>query len=148
MKEINFYHLTTTTLEKALPKLMEKVYASGKRALIVTKNEARDAEIDKLLWSYTTLRFLPHGTKADGNFDEQPIFISHEAQNLNESEILVVIDSASFDEKPFNKVLYMFDGNNDAEVSKSRELWNKMKDKGFSLSYHKQDEEGKWQKAA
>lgn len=148
MKEINFYHLTTTTLEKALPKLMEKVYASGKRALIITKNEARTAEIDKLLWSYTTLRFLPHGTKVDGNFDEQPIFISEKGENLNGSEILVVIDSSDFEEKKFQKILYMFDGNNNEEVQKSRELWNKMKEKGFTASYHKQDDEGKWQKAA
>jgi len=148
MKEINFYHLTTTTLEKALPKLMEKVYATGKHALLVTGSEERAAVIDRLLWSYTTIRFLPHGVKADGNHELQPIFVSPDMENLNKSEILVVINGAEFDEAKFSKVLYMFDGNNDEETAKSREVWNQMKKKGFTLSYHKQDDEGKWQKAA
>ena len=34
MAEVGFYHLTRSPLEEALPRLLEKAYATGQRALV------------------------------------------------------------------------------------------------------------------
>ncbi len=146
MKEINFYHLTTTTLERALPKLLEKVYQSGKRAVVFTNSENRAEEINKLLWTYSTNRFLPHGTKQDGFVEDQPVFITSENENPNKSEIAVAISGLTPSLESFNRLLDIFDGNNPEELANAKERWKDYKAKGFSLSYLKQDAEGKWEK--
>lgn len=146
MPEVNFYHLTTTTWDKALPKLMEKVYSTGKRALILASDSAKVEEINKLLWTYGSLKFIPHGSENDGYKEEQPIFITHKEENPNKSEILVVLDSIEPKNlNGFDRILDMFDGSREDEVKKARARWSKYKDGGYKTSYLKQDESGKWE---
>jgi DNA polymerase-3 subunit chi len=39
LAQVRFYHLRTATLERALPKLLEKVLGLGERAVIVAAPE-------------------------------------------------------------------------------------------------------------
>ena len=39
MTDIGFYHLTATPLEKALPKLLEKVLSSNMKALVLVDDK-------------------------------------------------------------------------------------------------------------
>jgi DNA polymerase-3 subunit chi len=59
MTEIRFYHLTTTTLERALPVLLEKVLARGDRAVVIAGSDERVAALDTALWTYDDRSFLP-----------------------------------------------------------------------------------------
>ena len=147
MTEISFYHLLHTPLERALPKLMEKVIGSGARAVIRTGSAERAEAISAVLWTYDQGSFLPHGTARDGNPDKQPIWITPEDENPNAAAILVLTDGVeSSDVGSFERCLDMFDGRDDAAVSEARRRWTAYKASDHDLTYWQQTERGGWEK--
>jgi DNA polymerase-3 subunit chi len=64
--QVDFYHLTRSPLERALPQIAEKVLASGGRLLIVADEALMRAKLDQLLWTYAAESFLPHGSGGRG----------------------------------------------------------------------------------
>src|SRR5437870_3857428 len=73
--KVQFYHLTATPLERALPKLLEKALAGGFRVLLVAESEERIEQLNQLLWTYDPGSFLAHGSRKDGHAEEQPILL-------------------------------------------------------------------------
>lgn len=151
MPEISFYHLHSLPLEKALPKLLEKVHQSGVRALVLRESEEKAEEISKIMWTYTTKYFLPHGTKQDGFSEDQPIYITASNENPNGATILAIADGLDLEiesefAQPFKRILDLFDGNNEEQLQRARARWKKYKEQGHSLTYWKQNEKGGWEK--
>jgi DNA polymerase IIIc chi subunit len=50
--EFGFYHLTRSGLDGALPRLLEKAHAQGKRVLLRCPDAERLDQLDRLLWTY------------------------------------------------------------------------------------------------
>ena len=147
MPEISFYQLTKSEFRKALPSLLEKVLESGKHAVLLAANEDRVKEIDNFLWTFSTNRFIPHGTRADKYPEDQPVYITTSEENPNKSEILVIVDGKQPEFiKDFSRTLDIFDGNDENEVKAARARWKSYADKKYTLTYWQQDDEGKWQK--
>lgn len=147
--EVSFYHLTVLPVERALPKLLEKVYASGKKTLIRVETLDQAKELDQLLWTYSPNEFMPHGLALGGHCAEYPIVITDKDENPNQSEILVMIGTAWNDLwQNFDRCLLMFDGHRPNELEFARQQWLAVKDKGVSQTYWKQTDQGTWQKAA
>lgn len=147
--QINFYHLTSSPLEKGLPRLLEKIHQAGMKTLVMVNDEERLDQLNQQLWSYTTKYFLPHGTKADGFAEKQPVYLTIEYENPADATILAMIDGA---EPPsldgFEKAIYMFDGEDNTQVKKARERWKLYQQAEHELVYWKQTPKGKWEKAA
>lgn len=149
MVDINFYHVTALPLNKALPRLLEKVHKAGHSVLVLTENQQQTQQINEDLWSYTTKYFLPHGTAEEPYPEEQPIFLSHEEDNRNNASILAYIGRA----EPkaiagYNKCLYMFDGNDATMVQHARAQWKQLKEDGHQLVYWQQSKKGAWEEGA
>jgi DNA polymerase-3 subunit chi len=53
--------LTARPLERALPRIAERIVAEGGRALVVAADAGRREALDRLLWTYAPASFLPHG---------------------------------------------------------------------------------------
>ena len=66
MTEVRFYHLTRTTLEAALPQMLERTLARGQRAVVMAGSEERVEALNAHLWTYKERSFLPHGSVKDG----------------------------------------------------------------------------------
>lgn len=147
MSEIRFYHLRTTALERALPQLLEKILARGDRAVVMAGSRERVAALDDALWTYDDRAFLPHGTARDGFAEEQPVWLTTEVENPNGAKVLVLADGAATDVGNWPMVLEIFDGNSDEAVAAARERWKAHKAAGHDLTYWKQDDQGKWEKA-
>ncbi len=146
---IQFYHLLHTPLDRALPKLLEKVVASGNRAVIRVRDAKEAERLCDALWTYDPASFLPHGTAKDGAPSEQPIFLTPLPDNPNNADILILTDgSMAEDTSAFSKILDMFDGQSDDATASARERFRTYKDAGHTLSYFKQKPEGGWEKAA
>ncbi|MDH3236180.1 MAG: DNA polymerase III subunit chi [Alphaproteobacteria bacterium] len=149
MTEIGFYHLQRTPLERALPKLLEKVLEAGKRAVVVAGSDERVESLNGVLWTYRPDGFLPHGSAKDGNAEAQPVWLATAPENPNNAGILILTDGAttqSFD--GFERCLEMFDGNDDAAVAAARERWTAYKAAGHDVVYYQQTESGGWEKKA
>ena len=143
--QISFYHLTRLSLEKSLPKLLEKILSQGLRTVVVAETEPQVQILNDTLWTYHPTSFLPHGTEKEGRASDQPIWITSKIENPNGAQVLVFAtlrEKEGFD--AFSRVLYMFDGNRTENLEKAGGLWKKYKEVGHSLAYWQQDAEGKW----
>lgn len=147
MTEIGFYHLTRSPLERALPKLLEKVSASGARAVVLAGSEERIEALNAQLWTYDPASFLAHGSGADGDGAEQPIWLTDKDENPNRATILVLIDgAASARVGSYARCLEMFDGNDADALTDARERWRRYKEAGHALTYWQQTERGGWER--
>ena len=146
MTEISFYHLTATSVESALPKLLERVIDSEKRALVRVESEERAGIINSILWTYDQSSFLPHGTINEGRAGSQPIWITEKHENPNKSDVLVVLDG---NETPnlndFERCLEVFCGTDAAAVDLAQARWRRYTDCGYTTTYWQQSSEGRWE---
>lgn len=148
MTDIAFYHLERSGLEAALPKLLEKTLAAGKRALVLAGSDARVEALNAMLWTYDQDAWLPHGSAKDGDPDEQPIWLSTADENVNGAQFLFLTDGAeSAAVASFERCFDIFDGNDPTMVEAARERWKKCKAAGHALTYWQQGGGG-WEKKA
>ena len=149
MAEIAFYQLRRTPLEKALPKLLEKVIESGRRAVVLAGSEERVEALNAALWTYDQGSFLPHGTARDGSPERQPIFLTTEDANPNDARVAVMVDGiAPADPGRFERCLDMFDGSNPAALDAARARWRAHKERGDTVTYWEQTQGGTWEQRA
>tara|TARA_Y100000588_G_C13538448_1_gene620905 strand:- start:16 stop:468 length:453 start_codon:yes stop_codon:yes gene_type:complete len=148
LTEIGFYHLEHSPLERALPKLLEKVVERGYRALVLAPSEERVEALNALLWTYQQRSFLAHGSARDGYGAEQPIYLTTQLENPNGASVLVLIDGAEYDDSAtFARCLLLFDGKDEMAVADARQRWHTSRDAGHDVVYWQQTPEGRWQRA-
>lgn len=146
--DIAFYHLLSTPLERALPKLLERVVERGMRAVIRAGSTERVEALDAVLWTYDPGSFLPHG--AGKPFaEDQPIYLTTESDVPNDATVLILVDGVdAVDLDRFGRVLDLFDGADEEAVADARRRWRARKEAGHNLTYWKQRDNGGWERAA
>ena len=143
---VNFYHLTATPQEKAVPSLLKKIFEGKVRVLFYAKGEERIRYFDNLLWTAGSDHFLPHGTD-DENAADHPILIGEfKEENPNNASLIFCVEEAIPEaaEACFEKILFMFNGHNAEALQHARVLYKNYKDKGYALTYFRQDDDGTW----
>lgn len=146
MTQIQFYHLTATPVEKALPKLLEKALAGGHRVLLVESADEKRDYFNQILWTYSTLTFLPHGAADEPSPEAQPILLAPAIENANAADALFVTDGTALEDgASFARVIDIFDGNNAETVSRARSRWAAYKNAGHALTYLRQNDKGGWE---
>lgn len=149
MTEVSFYHLTRSPLDRALPRLLEKVYASGQRVLVRGGDPERLELLNRTLWTYGKDSFLPHGVKSDGFADQQPIYLTTGLENPNHAVILVLVDGADApDLAAYPRCLELFDGADVDALERARAHWREVVAQGHRAIYWQENERGGWAKAA
>ena len=149
MAEVSFYHVTQTAPLQALARLMEKVHSQNLRAMIRTGSEERVREVDSYLWTYNPASFLPHGTPASSHPEIQPVYISAADENANEAKVLVLLDNVlPEDMQGYDRILYLFDGQDDGQTRAAREHWKVLRQAGHDLAYWEQQDGGGWKRSA
>jgi len=147
--EVWFYHLERTSLDQALPELLEKTLARGWKALVRAGSRERVDHLDGWLWSYRDDSFLPHGRDDEPMADRQPVLITSGMENPNGADALFLIDDAEpGDIAAYARCVVMFDGRDEAAVAAARGRWSSFKAAGAAISYWRQGENGGWRKEA
>lgn len=142
---IQFYHLLHTPLERALPKLMEKILASGARAVVLTASQSAAQKLADALWSYDPNGFLPNGMANEPHPESQPIYLTWKQENPNNAEVLIITDGSQIVENSgFSKLLDMFDGSDEEALNAARARYRAYKTEGKTLRYFKQQPTGGW----
>lgn len=142
---IAFYQLSNTPVERALPKLIEKIYGSGLRVLVHCSSQQQLESLNAVLWTYSSTAFLPHGYQGDPN--HHPIWLSLSPENMNKADILITLHGAIIaKESSFHKILDMFDGLDPEALQSARERYLHYKQLDYSLTFWKQDPSGTWTK--
>ena len=145
--EVGFYHLTRSALEPALGRLLERVLESGLRAVVRASSAERAEALNRALWQFGRDSFLPHGTRADGSAEDQPVFLTDREDYPNGARCWCWSTAPRPIRRAFRRCLYLFDGNDEPAVERARDLWRRWRERGMALTYWQQTERG-WQKAA
>lgn len=146
MAEIGFYHLTRMTAEAALPPLLGRTLAAGKRAVIRCGSAERLAVLDTALWQCQTPDWLPHGHAGTGEAAHQPIWLTEADEAPNGATFLFLIDGQeSARLAAYERIFDLFDGNDEAAVAAARSRWLAAKAGGHQLSYWQQGPRG-WER--
>jgi len=146
---VDFYHLEFSPVERALPQLLERVLASGQRAVVMAASDERVEALANLLWTYNPNTWLPHGTVKDGFAAEQPIWLTTAEENPNGARMLVLTDGMASERLgDFDRCLDLFDGNSAEATAAARTRWTTAKAAGHELHYWQQTEAGWKEKQA
>ena len=92
MTPVFFYHLERQPLDSVLPKLLSMSLERGWRVVVQAGSDERAEALAAQLWSHDDESFLPHGTKADGFPDLQPIWLTAVDENPNNANIRMFVD--------------------------------------------------------
>jgi DNA polymerase-3 subunit chi len=141
--EVNFYHLTRSSLEDALPRLLVKTLQAGERALVLLGSPERVEALNTHLWTFDPNGFLPHGAQRDGEAERQPVWLTHLDENPNKATFLFVADRASSERVAgFKRCFELFDGRDEEAIAEARNRWKTYKEQGYAMAYWKQTETG------
>ena len=149
MTEVLFYHLTESTLEEALPPLLEKSLERGWKAVVQTGSDERRAALDQHLWTWRDDSFLAHGLDHEPHAAAQPVLLTTGQGAANGAQIRFMVDGASPpDLAAYARAVFMFDGHDDMQVRQAREHWKAMKTAGHQATYWQQTPERRWERKA
>jgi len=150
MNEVLFYHLQGRGIESVLPALLERSLQRGWRVVVQGGSEERLAALDALLWTYRDDSFLPHGMADDRDAAEHPILLTTGEERSNGAQVRFLIDGAVLppDAEAYERLVLMFDGNDEEAVAAARAQWKEGRARGFSVTYWQQNAQGGWEQKA
>ena len=148
MTDVWFYHLQTRPLEETLPRLLELSLGRDWNVVVQSPDPQRIEALDQILWSFRDDSFLPHGREGDALQAHDPIILATSAANPNQAVLRVLIDRAPLpeDAQAYQRIVLMFDGQDEAALVDARAQWAKAKAMGLDVTYWQQDETGAWGK--
>lgn len=149
-----FYHLESATVESCLPQLLEKTRERGWRAQIQFSSAERAKQFDSFLWSYKADSFLPHGRDNDPRAGDQPIIISHASEITSTDgapDVVFLVDGvdpilSDKAKEQISRLITFVDSRNTQSRDMARARWSAAKSSGASVSYWRQDDQGRWAK--
>ena len=150
MGAVYFYHLTRHPLEAVLPMLLGKARQAGWRVLVRGRNAQHLEFLDEKLWLGAEDEFLPHGIAGGEHDADQPILLTMDQDNRNTSTCVMAVDGADVTPEEvieMERVCILFDGNDEAALTRARGQWKALTGAGCSAQYWSQ-ESGNWQKKA
>jgi DNA polymerase-3 subunit chi len=150
MTEIFFYHLQNQPLEAALPRLLEKSLERGWRAVVQATSPERLSALDDHLWTFSDESFLPHCTDREPDAAEQPVVLTLGDANPNAAAIRFLVEGAPVpvEAGAYERLMVLFDGNDEEALARAREQWKTLKAAGHETTYWQQDARGRWERKA
>jgi DNA polymerase-3 subunit chi len=142
--QVDFYHLTAMPLERALPRIAERVVAGGGRLLVVAAEPEQRAALDRLLWTYAAESFLPHAQLGAADDARQPVLIAPDVDAANGARNVALADGEWRDDAlDFDRAFHFFD---EGRIREARAAWKGLAGReGVERRYWKQNDAGRWE---
>ena len=117
---VDFYQLSQSSVEEALPALAAKMIDAGARALVVSADIDQLARISDALWA-TRDQFLAHGPAGGPHDSRQPILLTDNLEAPNGASFLALADGLWREgAEAFERVFLLF---GPAEIDAARGCW-------------------------
>ena len=135
MTRIDFYQIDSDeAFLLFVCRLIEKVYRKRLQIYIHTMSEEQSIELDDLLWSFRSDRFIPHALHS--TTQEAPVKIGHDAEPEDHQEVLINLSMEVPDFfSRFDRVAEIVPLGEENRNS-ARQNYRFYKDRGYSLQYH------------
>lgn len=142
---VDFYQLSQTPVEGALPQLAARMLDAGARVLVVAADEHQRSRISDALWAVKD-RFLAHGLAGGTHDSRQPILLADSIGGTNGATYLALADGRWREgSEAFERVFLLFDG---STIDDARATWRSLDGReGLERHYWRQLAPGKWEKA-
>jgi DNA polymerase-3 subunit chi len=113
-------------------------------------SEERIDALDAHLWIYRDDGFLPHGTWREQEAAAQPVLLTVNDGNPNAATVRFLVDGAALpaDAEGYQRIVLIFNGDDDDAVAAARVHWTEAKAKCFEATYWQPDDSGRWVKKA
>jgi DNA polymerase-3 subunit chi len=140
---VDFYQLSQSPVEDALPALAAKMLEAGERALVVSADLEQLARISEGLWAAKD-QFLAHAPAGGPHDARQPILLSDSLEAPNGARFLALADGLWREgADAFERVFLLF---GEATIDQARTTWRALD--GLERNYWRQLGPSKWEKAA
>ncbi len=141
---VDFYQLSQTPVEGALPQLAAKMREAGARVLVVSADNDQLGRISQALWAVKE-QFLAHAPAGGPHDARQPILLSDTMEAVNGATFLALADGQWREGADgFERVFLLFDG---STIDDARATWRSLDGReGLERNYWRQ-ENGRWIKA-
>ena len=151
LNQVAFYHLQKTGVLDSLPALVDKIYGLGLKAFIYHIDESVLSGLDKALWTYTPLSFIPHEIVASDqevDYERAPIILCNDLRKLHNSNVFIALTDYKIEDvvSKTDRVVDMFDGRQDQDIQHARDRWQAYALKKVPCVYWTQSLVGKWEK--
>ena len=136
----DFYQLSQTPVEGALPALAVKMREAGARVLVVSADPAQLSRISDALWAVKD-NFLAHGMAGGAHDARQPILLAGTLDAANEARFLALADGRwRAGAEAFERVFMLFDG---STIDDARATWRSLDGlDGLIRKYWRQEGKG------
>ena len=134
MTKVDFYTGVTDRLETACL-LSHKALQSGLRVLLHTSDEDTAKALDKMLWQYPPVAFIPHCRSDVAEAVEMPVIIGHLPEPFPHSELLISLHNSCLPFfSRFERVIEIV--SLDAEDARlGRERYSFYRERGFEMRH-------------
>jgi len=131
-----------------LPGLVERSLARDWRVVLQCATQATLEMLDIKLWTFSDASFIPHSADEDEFAPLQPVFLTLDAQiNPNAAQIRFCLEGAYCpDFQHYQRLVVMFDGNDEAQLEAARTQWREFKTMGGDVTYWQQNAQRGWEK--
>ena len=140
MSQVDFHILSSQDPQRALHhacRFINKAYRQGHRLHVRVADEANAQKLDKLLWSFSDLAFIPHGLEVGGEEASVPVNISIMGGSQETNVILVNLSSTMPDNYQHHQRVIEIVAGDDAATSAARDRYRRYRDAGDTLQTHK-----------
>ena len=136
----DFYQLSQTPVEGALPALAVKMREAGARVLVVSADAAQLSRISDALWAVKD-NFLAHGMAGGAHDARQPILLAGTLDAANDARFLALADGRwRAGAEAFERVFMLFDG---STIDDARATWRSLDGlDGLIRKYWRQEGKG------
>lgn len=133
MTKVDFYTGSPDKLRTAC-QLSHKAMQGGLRVLLHTPDETTTAALDKLLWHYPAIAFMPHCRSDAVEADEMPVVVGH-GEQLPHSELLISLHTATLPFfSRFERVIEIV-SQNEEDARLGRERFGFYRDRGYEMRH-------------
>lgn len=135
MTSIDFYFNAEDRLQVAC-RLAGKALARGKRLLIYAPQPETASRVDRMLWTWPAIGFVPHCMAHDRLAAETPILIAADEEAPEGCGVLLNLGEASPPHfARFERLLELV-GRSDEEKASGRERYRFYRDRGYAIANH------------
>ncbi len=134
MTKVDFYTGVEDKLKTAC-QLSHKAMQNGLHVLVHAPDEACADALDKLLWHYPAIAFIPHCRSHESGASDMPVVVGHQGEGFPHHELLISLHTTCLPFfSRFERVIEIV-SQDEEDARLGRERFGYYRDRGYELRH-------------